>query len=209
MPFWLLIWYPKAWFSYENPALLPFTRYYACHFTKKNWIESILLYLMNSVRIVFLILAKQGNSQISPTFVSIKTIIIAYDLSLNYMLCIVSQIWLVSCLVVLIETAGKKVKLRQSMTNLIEHDTRWSCFEANSAVADCHWRQMIITQQPLWNLSAEAQENKIVCQWKNEMKLVLTTKLSRYKDWYATTNFDAEIINWNDQNFAVPMLFQI
>ena len=41
------------------------------------------------------------------------------------------------------------------------------------------------------------------------MKLVLTTKLSKYKDWYETTNFDAERINWIDQNFAVPMLFQI
>ena len=39
--------------------------------------------------------------------------------------------------------------------------------------------------------------------------MVLTTKLSRYKDWYGTTNFDAERINWNDQNFEVSMLFQI
>ena len=31
---------------------------------------------------------------------------------------------------------------------------------------------MIITQWPLWNLSAGAQENKIVCQLKNEMKMV-------------------------------------
>ena len=45
---------------------------------------------------------------------------------------------------------------------------------------------MIITRQPLCNLLAEAQENKIVCQLKNEMKLVLTTKLSRYKDLYET-----------------------
>ena len=35
------------------------------------------------------------------------------------------------------------------------------------------------------------------------------TKLSKYKDWYETTNFDAERINWYDQNFAVPILFQI
>ena len=36
----------------------------------------------------------------------------------------------------------------------------------------------------------------------------MTTKLSRYKAWYETTDFDAERINWNDRNFAVPMLFQ-
>ena len=39
--------------------------------------------------------------------------------------------------------------------------------------------------------------------------MILTTKLSRYKDWYGTTDFDAERIDWNDGNFAVPMLFQI
>ena len=96
------------------------------------------------------------------------------------------------------------------MTNLIERDIRWSCFEANSVVADCPWRQMIITPAVAsLKFISWAQENKIVCQLKNEMKLVLTTKLSRYKDWYETTNFDAERINWNDRNFAVPMLFQI
>ena len=58
-------------------------------------------------------------------------------------------------------------------------------------------------------VSAEAQENKIVCHLKNEMKMVLTTKISRYKDGYGTTDFDAERIDWNDRNFAVPMLFQI
>ena len=31
------------------------------------------------------------------------------------------------------------------------------------------------------------------------MKMVLTTKLSRYKDWYGTTNFDDERIDWNDR----------
>ena len=45
---------------------------------------------------------------------------------------------------------------------------------------------MIITRQSLCNLLSEAQENKIVCQLENEMKLVLTTKLSRYKDLYET-----------------------
>ena len=45
---------------------------------------------------------------------------------------------------------------------------------------------MIITWWPLCYLLVEAQENKIVCQLKNEMKLVLTTKLSRYKDLYET-----------------------
>ena len=30
---------------------------------------------------------------------------------------------------------------------------------------------MIITQYPLWNLLAEAQENKIVCKLKNEIRL--------------------------------------
>ena len=39
--------------------------------------------------------------------------------------------------------------------------------------------------------------------------LVLMTKVNRYKDWYETTNFDAERINWNDRNFAVLMLIQI
>ena len=34
-------------------------------------------------------------------------------------------------------------------------------------------------------------------------------KLSRYQDWYETANFDDEKIDWNDQNFAVSMLFQI
>ena len=29
--------------------------------------------------------------------------------------------------------------------------------------------------------------------------MVLTTKLSRYKDWYGTANFDDERIDWNDQ----------
>ena len=53
---------------------------------------------------------------------------------------------------------------------------------------------MIITQQPLCNLLAKAQENKIVRQLKNEMKLVLT-KLSRYKYLYETANSDAERIN--------------
>ena len=41
------------------------------------------------------------------------------------------------------------------------------------------------------------------------MKLVLTTKLSRYQDWYETTNFEAVRINWNYKSFAVPVLFQI
>ena len=41
------------------------------------------------------------------------------------------------------------------------------------------------------------------------MKMVLTTKLSRYKDWYGTSNFDDERIDWNDRKFAVPMLLQI
>ena len=36
----------------------------------------------------------------------------------------------------------------------------------------------------------------------------MTTKLSRYKDWYETTDFDAERFNWNDRNFAAKMLFQ-
>ena len=39
--------------------------------------------------------------------------------------------------------------------------------------------------------------------------MVLTIKLSRYKDWHGTTDFDAERIDWNDRNFTVPMLFQI
>ena len=39
--------------------------------------------------------------------------------------------------------------------------------------------------------------------------MVLTTKISRYKDGYGTADFDAERIDWNDRNFAVPMLFQI
>ena len=39
---------------------------------------------------------------------------------------------------------------------------------------------MMIKQQPLCNLSAEAQENETVFQLQNEMKLVMTTKLSRY-----------------------------
>ena len=94
------------------------------------------------------------------------------------------------------------------MTNLIERDIRWSCFEAKC----CCWL-FLKTNDNNTVASLEfiswAQENKIVCQLKNEMKLVLTAKLSRYKDWYETTNFDAERINWNDRNFAVPMLFQI
>ena len=39
--------------------------------------------------------------------------------------------------------------------------------------------------------------------------MVLTTKLGRYKDWYGTTDFDAKRIDWNYENFAVPVLFQI
>ena len=53
---------------------------------------------------------------------------------------------------------------------------------------------MIITQWSVWNLSTEAQENKIVCQLKNEMKLVLTTKLSRYKDMKLLTLMLKELI---------------
>ena len=62
---------------------------------------------------------------------------------------------------------------------------------------------MIITQQPLWNLSAGAQENKIVCQLKNEMKMV------RIKtDMELVTLMMKELIE-NDRKFAIPMLFQI
>ena len=39
------------------------------------------------------------------------------NFDLNYMLCIVSQIWLVSCFAVLIEIAGKKVKYRAEKWN--------------------------------------------------------------------------------------------
>ena len=41
------------------------------------------------------------------------------------------------------------------------------------------------------------------------MKMVLTTKLSGYKHWYGTSNFDDERLAWNDRKFAVSMLFQI
>ena len=62
---------------------------------------------------------------------------------------------------------------------------------------------MIITQQPLWNLSAGAQENKIVCELKNEMKMV------RIKtDMELVTLMMKELIE-NDRKFAIPMLFQI
>ena len=52
------------------------------------------------------------------------------------------------------------------------------------------------------------------------MKLVLTTKLSRYKDWYETTNFDAERIThvvygmgqellfWNLKNLNKLLVFE-
>ena len=62
---------------------------------------------------------------------------------------------------------------------------------------------MIITQQPLWNLSAGAQENKIVCELKNEMKMVRTKT-----DMELVTLMMKELIE-NDRKFTIPMLFQI
>ena len=66
----------------------------------------ILLFCFLNFSLYFRIFVPDIIIYILCNYMSLKSLV----LTLNYMLCIVSQIWLVSCFAVLIEIAGKKVK---------------------------------------------------------------------------------------------------